>query len=85
MVNLHYTEWLAIQPEGVGENIFKRQRQFSSLEWSKNSKTKQKTTNKKHGIYKNPEGIAVWKAVNTDIGVKVPLDFGLPSLTCIVC
>ena len=36
-------------------------------------------------MYKNPEGIAVRKAVNTYLGVKVLLDFGLPSLTCIVC
>ena len=40
---------------------------------------------KKHGIYKNPEGIVGRKAVNTDLGVKVTLDFGLPSLTCIAC
>ena len=40
---------------------------------------------KKHGIYKNPEDIVVRKAVNTDLGVEVTLDFGLPCLTCIAC
>ena len=39
----------------------------------------------KHGIYKNPEDIVVRKAVNTDLGVEVTLDFGLPCLTCIAC
>ena len=49
-------------------------------------KTQKKTKKiQKHGIYKNPEDIAVWKAVNTDLGVKVTLDFGLPCLTCIAC
>ena len=44
-----------------------------------------KIKKKKPGIYKNPEDIVVWKAVNTDLGVKVTLDFGLPCLTCIAC
>ena len=69
-MNLNYTEWY-----GVGENIFKRQRQFSSLELSKTQKQNKKQQIKKHGIYKNPEGIAVRKAVNTYLGVKILLDF----------
>ena len=52
----------------------------------KNKQTKsKKIKTKKPGIYKNPEDIVVRKAVNTDLGVKVTLDFGLPCLTCIAC
>ena len=48
------------------------------------TKTKKQKIEKR-GIYKNPEDIVVRKAVNTDLGVEVTLDFGLPCLTCIAC